>query len=121
MLAVWLASTLGLVHRTLHVPEAHYTAMPVLSMAEADAVLAQKAAAAAHKARHAHGLFALFGDHSVSDCNLYDQFAGWHVPMSVPPVVLPIVLPAATFAWLQGEALARWVALFDARGPPSTR
>jgi len=39
----------------------------------------------------------------------------------VPPVVLPLLLPAATLACLQGEAVARWVALFEARGPPAAR
>jgi hypothetical protein len=36
-------------------------------------------------------------------------------------VVLPALLPAAVFLYLEGEVLARWVALFDARGPPSAR
>jgi hypothetical protein len=39
----------------------------------------------------------------------------------VPLVVLPVLLPIGHFRYLQGEAIARWVALFDARGPPSTR
>jgi hypothetical protein len=39
----------------------------------------------------------------------------------VPPVFLPVLLPAASFVWLEGEVFARWIALFDARGPPSTR
>jgi hypothetical protein len=39
----------------------------------------------------------------------------------VPLVVLPMVLPSATFAYLQGEAIARWIVLFDARGPPFAR
>jgi hypothetical protein len=41
--------------------------------------------------------------------------------LGVPTLALPVLLPSATFAYLQGEAIARWVALFDARGPPSTR
>ncbi|MFD0878570.1 hypothetical protein ACFQ2A_00930 [Variovorax dokdonensis] len=112
--AVWFAAMLGMVHRTLHVPEAHYVAEPAYVTAKAQGPSKQSS-------RHAFGLFALFGHHTVSDCNLYDQFTGWHAPMSVPQVLLPIVLPAATFVWLEGEAVARWVALFDARGPPSAR
>jgi hypothetical protein len=34
---------------------------------------------------------------------------------------LPVVLSTAIFDISRGEALARWAALFDARGPPSTR
>jgi hypothetical protein len=117
-LSIWLASMLGMVHRTLHGHEGGYKASAATVVTAGDDAVAIPAKAHQHASG---GLFALFGDHTLSDCNLYDQFSGWHVPLSVPPVVLPIVLPAATFAWLEGEALARWVALFDARGPPSTR
>ncbi|WPG36156.1 hypothetical protein [Variovorax sp. EBFNA2] len=105
--ALWFAGTMGLMHRSLHVP-----GLPA-------------AAAATAQAEHRHGtghtLASLFGVHDDADCRLYDQLAhGTGVP-GVPLVVLPMLLPAATFAYLQGEAIARWVALFDARGPPSTR
>lgn len=101
--ALWIAGTLGVMHRSLHVPG-----------------LAQATAAGAHK--HApHGLGSLFGEHTDAECRLYDQLGDGSATPSVPLVVLPMLLPAATFAWLQGEAIARWVALFDARGPPSSR
>nr|WP_235510086.1 hypothetical protein [Variovorax sp. Root473] len=105
--ALWFAGTMGLMHRSVHVPGL------------------SSAAAAATKAEHRHDtghtLASLFGVHDDADCRLYDQLAhGTGVP-GVPLVVLPMLLPSATFAFLQGEAIARWVALFDARGPPSTR
>lgn len=104
--ALWFAGTLGLMHRSLHVP-----GLP-------DA--AAQAARIIHK--HAgHHLASLFGDHTDAECRLYDQLAHGSAAPGVPLVVLPVLLPSATFAFLQGEALARWVALFDARGPPSTR
>ncbi|MBA2673029.1 hypothetical protein [Ramlibacter sp.] len=63
---------------------------------------------------------ALFSAHSddSSTCKLFDSLshtappscAVLAVPMGIPPYLLPL---------LAGEALARWVALFDARGPPS--
>jgi hypothetical protein len=106
MVAVWFAGTLGLMHRSLHVP-----GLPAA---------AEQAAQVAHK--HAgHHLAGLFGEHTDAECRLYDQLGDGSATPNVPLVVLPILLPAATFAWLQGEAIARWVALFDARGPPSTR
>jgi len=104
--ALWFAGTLGLMHRSLHVP-----GLP-------DA--AAQAPQIVHK--HAgHHLASLFGDHTDAECRLYDQLAHGSAAPGVPLVVLPMLLPSATFAFLQGEALARWVALFDARGPPSTR
>jgi hypothetical protein len=52
---------------------------------------------------------------------LYDQLSGGHALPGLPPLLLPISLPTASFHFFLGEALARWVALFDARGPPATR
>ncbi|RYZ06719.1 MAG: hypothetical protein EOO24_11490, partial [Comamonadaceae bacterium] len=63
----------------------------------------------------------LFGFHGDAECRLYDQLSGAAAVLGVPLVVLPVVLPTARFAFFEGEYLARWVALFDARGPPPTR
>lgn len=113
LFAVWVTATLGLVHATLHVPGDRGWAVA----AERTTVAAQ---ATASLPRH-DGLYALFGDKTDAECRLYDQLAhGFSVP-GVPPVVLPMLLPAATFAYLQGEAVSRWIVLFDARGPPSAR
>lgn len=110
--AVWLASTLGLMHRVLHLPTTpamvHQHIPPAVSVASSHG--------------HDHrGLLALFGVHGDADCRLYDQLAGGAAALSVPLVVLPIALPMARFHYFLGEALARWVSLFDARGPPLTR
>ncbi|MDM0074451.1 hypothetical protein QTH90_08665 [Variovorax sp. J2P1-59] len=100
-------------HRTVHGPLASQT--PAASANAGDTV---KPAGSGHSQG---GLFELFGAHTDADCRLYDQLSHGSAALCVPPIVLPVMLPAATFAWLEGEALARWVALFDARGPPSTR
>ncbi|MGJ7543414.1 hypothetical protein [Variovorax sp. LT1R16] len=110
--ALWLASTLGLMHRVLH---------PGASNAPASVAVAQ-----AHGMGHVHkveqgGLLALFGEHVDADCRLYDQLAGGAAALSVPLVVLPIALPMARFHYFLGEALVRWVTFFDARGPPVNR
>lgn len=108
--ALWIAGTLGVMHRSLHVP----------GLAKVAAVVQAVTPGAAHK--HAdHGLGSLFGQHTDAECRLYDQLEHGSSAPGVPLVVLPILLPSATFAYLQGEAIARWIALFDARGPPSTR
>ncbi|MDQ7998786.1 MAG: hypothetical protein AAGD03_06375 [Bordetella sp.] len=119
--ALCLASTLGLLHRTVHLPGvAHATALA------ASNATPEPAAAAAHAHAHGgalHGLLALFGGHDDGDlqCRLYDQLAHGSALPSVALLVLPVVLPTAVFDFMQGEALARWVLLFDARGPPAAR
>jgi len=115
MVALWFAGTLGLVHGTLHAP----------GLAHAHALADANAQAADSDGAHVHaaprGIAGLFGDHSDAECRLYDQLSHGSGALGVPTLVLPVLLPTATFAYLQGEAIARWVALFDARGPPSTR
>ena len=117
LLAVWLASTLGLVHATLHVPGEQARAL-----AGAREVLAETGRVQPSDAAPRHGwIYALFGDKTDAQCRLYDQLAHGSSAPGVPLVVLPMLLPAATFAFLEGEAVARWVSLFEARGPPSIR
>lgn len=110
-LALWLATTLGLVHGMLH----GYAAPQ-------GAAAALQAGAPSH-GTVAQGLGHLFGGHDDGDtqCRLYDQLSGGNALPGLPPLVLPIALPTASFHFFLGEALARWVALFDARGPPATR
>lgn len=68
-----------------------------------------------------HFLSALFSLHEeTSDCRLYDQASHDGGLGTVKPLTLPVVPPPFTVAIFQGEALARWAALFDARGPPLT-
>ena len=115
MVALWFAGTLGLMHRTMHVPGlAHAHAF-------ADATAKAVQVDGAHEHAAARGIAGLFGDHSDAECRLYDQLSHGSGALGVPMMALPVLLPSATFAYLQGEAIARWVALFDARGPPSTR
>lgn len=112
--SLWLASTLGLMHRVLHLPAP-------LAAAHSHAESAAPVAATSFVEMH-EGLLGLFGSHHAeADCRLYDQLAGGAAALSVPLVVLPIALPMARLHYFLGEALARWVSLFDARGPPLTR
>jgi hypothetical protein len=125
VVALWFAGTLGLIHRSLHVPGlGQATAAAQASHAEEARGHAAHAAQVSHLPHvpHAsHGIASLFGDHTDAECRLYDQLSHGSGALGVPTLVLPVLLPSATFAYLQGEAIARWVALFDARGPPSTR
>ena len=114
-LALWFASTLGFMHRTLHL---HATPQ---SMAAALTTLVAVDAIAPVPAKSLGGLESLFGPHTDADCRLYDQLASGEAAPSVPLLVLPIAMPMARFHYFLGEAIARWVVLFDARGPPATR
>ena len=63
----------------------------------------------------------LFSSHSTdADCRLYDQLADSNAVPMFWATPLPIVLPSIAVASFVGDALARWAALFDARGPPLT-
>lgn len=112
-MALWVASTLGFMHRVVHMPGSRAVA------ASAAAFHAVAPVAAIGRARN--GVAALFGPHDKEDdCRLYDQLAGGFALLSVPPLALPIAMPMERFHFFLGEAIARWVALFDARGPPVT-
>jgi hypothetical protein len=60
----------------------------------------------------------LFGHHDgESACHLFDGQASAGAP--APTSSLPAVVPSFFYlVFAQGEVLARWAALFDARGPP---
>jgi hypothetical protein len=64
----------------------------------------------------------LFGGHEDDGgCLLYDQLShGGFLPVPAP-ATLPVLAPAFLLQWFQGGFLARWAALFDARGPPPIR
>ena len=123
-MALWLASTLGFMHRVVHAPGAR----ALVATVAVAGVIATDPAATGPKtgaAAHAHvrvGWATLFGHQGgTDDCRLYDQLGGTCAIPSLPLVVLPIAMPMARFHYFLGEAVARWVTLFDARGPPLTR
>lgn len=126
-IALWFASTMGLVHGVVHVPgvaqATEQAATDVASLASVSSTVAARPAVKSIRPAHVTGFAALFADHSDGDaqCRLYDQLSHGPAAIAVPLIVLPLILPTATFDFFQGEVLARWVALFQARGPPSPR
>lgn len=68
------------------------------------------------------GLAALFATHEeADDCRLLDAL-GQFGPVLRPLLLLPPVAPDVRQERLRaGACLARWAALFDARGPPPSR
>ena len=104
--ALLLSQTLGFVHGITHAgsykPSHTATAKP------------------AGQSKHSV-VNALFSSHNgEADCRLFDQASHGSAVTSPVVVMLPVVLPSLAVAIFQGEALARWAALFDARGPPLT-
>lgn len=112
VLALLLAQTLGLMHGQLH-PSAQR-----LAHAHADA----PRVAAQPKAPSGDWADKLFDGHqSDTDCRMFDQLSHGDAAPALPLLTLPLPVAAAFLDFFQGEALARWRALFDARGPPPVR
>ncbi|MES2189555.1 MAG: hypothetical protein V4454_05490 [Pseudomonadota bacterium] len=110
-LALLLAQLLGLMHGTLH------------GSGYAGASASAKTSVAKAERTHAHkrAVDSLFASHtSDADCRLYDQASHGSAALHVASLALPVLLPTVAVAIFEGEALARWAALFDARGPPLT-
>lgn len=111
VLVLLFNQTLGLLHGTVHGPAngtvtSTVTAvLPAMETGRADSFIGR-----------------LFGEHQAeSDCRLFDQASHVDAMPGVPVVVLPLVLQAFVFSVLAGLAVARWHALFQARGPPLFR
>lgn len=102
VVALLAAQMLGLLHRSVHLSPGGARA-PAL-----------------HASHGVGDLFASHGD-ATSDCRLYDQLG--HGDALACPIALPVsfVVPAYVLHTTLGEVLARWAALFDARGPPAVR
>ncbi len=107
--AVLMAHLLGLMHRSLHGPHTQ--------IAHAHAAAAQHVHAGATGA-DANGVAALFASHDdESKCRLFDSLTQGGPQAGSASVVLMPASPGLLLS-LAGEALARWAALFQARGPP---
>ena len=113
--ALLLAQTLGLLHGVVHEDgrEHHVQAL-----------------SADQNHNHGHGdqgahsggwLASLFSSHDGgADCRLFDQASHGSAAPASALSSLPALPPSVAVAIFQGDALARWAALFDARGPPLT-
>ena len=126
--ALLLAQLLGLMHGVLHGPQAHVHQHSHMHVHHEPAVAGvphdeDHDHAADAQADHGDGwLASLFSSHDGdSDCRLFDQASHGQAAPLVPMLSLPLVLSSLAIDISRGEALARWAALFDARGPPSSR
>jgi hypothetical protein len=105
-----LAQTLGFMHGVVHGPHMATSSNVPITLQSADEACEPSA----------NWVGALFSSHhGDNDCRLFDQASQGAAPQ-LAALALPVVLPSIAVAIFQGEALARWAALFDARGPPLT-
>jgi hypothetical protein len=122
MLALLLASTLGLVHGLVHAPGMQRVeATPAIQasggVAQADDPSAQGGHAGSSTS---HGwLLKLFDHHEGEQCRLYDQLSGSCALPGVPLIAAAVVLPTAIFLYSLGQPRVLPSALFEARAPPS--
>lgn len=109
LLLVSLHQSLGLLHGVMHGLGARAVAAPL------------QAVPGEHDLRA--GLLEWFGDHEEGDahCRLLDQSSHCDALTSLPLLKLPLVVTPFVFSVTAGLALARWHALFQARGPPPVR
>lgn len=106
---VLLAQALGLMHGVVHGLKAPAAGHPAAGLPAATATVRPAA----------HWLGDIFASHQGdNDCRIYDQASHGNAAPPVAALALPVVLPSLAVTIFQGEALARWAALFDARGPP---
>lgn len=125
LLALLWAPTLGLLHRHVHV--VHGTGPATAEVAQAGHGYVASPVDASPQIRAApleatlpwiSGLFAGHGE--AAECLLYDQ-CNVADTLVCAPLLLPAALPVFLLHLFQGEAHARWVALYNARGPPPVR
>ena len=117
-LALLLAQTLGFMHGVVHAP-IHGPYMAATATSSNVQVTLQSASETGEPSGNwVDALFSLH--HGDNDCRLFDQASHGSAAPQVAALALPVVLPSFVVAIFQGEALARWAALFDARGPPLT-
>jgi ABC-type nickel/cobalt efflux system permease component RcnA len=125
--ALLLAQLLGLMHGVVHGPQArlhshgHHELASAHASNDHDHDHDHDHSATAHD-EHGGWLASLFSSHDGdTDCRLFDQASQGHAAPVLPMLSLPLVLCTMAFDISRGEALVRWAALFDARGPPLTR
>lgn len=120
--ALLFAQLLGLMHGVVHGPQAHIHSHSHAHAHQGGSHQEHVALAHAEDEGPDNWLASLFSSHDgASDCRLFDQASHGQAAPTLPMLSLPLVLCTVAFDISRGEALARWAALFDARGPPSTR
>jgi hypothetical protein len=112
MAALLFAQSLGLMHRQVH---GH--GLPVLAATAGSVQVAVGGPGSGAPVNSwLANLFPAHGD--PGSCGLFDQLTHGDAVAGVVLQPLPVVALLGLIHFFQGQALARWAALFDARGPP---
>ena len=119
-LAMLLPQMLGLLHGVTH--GVTHSSMHGVKPEHARQAPHAHADHADHGHARASSLASLFTAHDDGspDCRLYDQASHDGLATDVAALGLPQLTPSTGVALFAGDALARWAAQFDARGPPLT-
>ena len=113
------AQTLGMLHGTVH--NANFNNSHELQAAPSSPSHRQVATLSDGTRRTTLAQL-LFADHQTeSDCLVYDQLNHCDAAPTLAALALPLVVQAFLLSLLSGLAVARWHALFQARGPPLPR
>lgn len=115
------AQALGLMHRIVH--GAHAEASHGGTASHAHEHAHDDSHDDGHGDAHGHGsvIASLFSGHDDDrSCRLFDPLNHDALP-SLPVLLLPLVIAPFVALLQQGEFVARWAAMFDARGPPALR
>ncbi len=113
-LALLMVPLLGLMHGIVHGLSHGLPAVVVSAHVQGHAQVSAVDASAWSKK-----LFA--GHEKAADCLVFDQLCQAQALHSLPLQALPPVLLSFVLVTLAGDFIARWAALFQARGPPSVR
>jgi len=118
-LCLLAAQMLGQWHHLLHGPgsaAAVQAGLHAQGPTQAQPQRADGGAGGSTEVREAHPFGHGGGD---AGCRLYDQLIQPACPAGALPAVLPAAVCCQVLRGYAGAALARWAALFDARGPPA--
>ncbi len=107
LLALVAAQTLGLVHRISHAQSGAGTGAGMVD----------------HVSGTAASWVAALEDGHADDpsCQVFDQASQALLSFDAPACALALFARNHFIQWSLGEAVARWAALFEARGPPAFR
>jgi len=121
VLALLWAQALGQWHSIAHADHGHGIAAAPSALVLAD--LHRAGSADEHEHAHASGFLerVFFDHHSEFECHIFDQLSHGDLLTATVQVALPCAVPLTHLLRLEGLAVARWAAQFQARAPPPVR
>jgi hypothetical protein len=119
-LALLTVPLLGLMHGIVH-GFSHGQSTPQ-SQVQTQVTATQAPAGRSLTQTHKGWTDTLFSSHGkAADCLVFDQLCHADALHFLPLQALPTTLPSFVLVTLAGDFIARWAALYQARGPPSAR